>query len=182
MIPVKPLKPKRLKHCLSVAGLCSELALCYGYDPMKAAVCGLYHDVAREIPKADMLTLAKERGIPIGKEEAAEPLLLHGALAACVMAENYGICDEELLNAVRRHTVGSAEMTLIDKILFFADKTEPLRTYEGVTELRELGFTDLNKALYQAVLNEIAYCGEMGYPVHPDTVKMKTNLEKQKEL
>lgn len=179
MIELKPLKEKRMNHCISVAKLCYDLALAHGCDPMKAYLCGIFHDIAREIPKPEMLTLAADRGIAMGKEERDEPLLLHGALAAVAMEENYGIRDEEMLNAVRRHTVGDETMTLLDKILFLADKTEPLRTYEGVTELREKAFRDLDAALCEAVTNEIAYCGIMGYPVHPQTILLKTRLEKE---
>ena len=179
MIELKPLKEKRMNHCISVAKLCYDLALAHHCDPMKAYLCGIFHDIAREIPKEKMLSLACERKLEINKEEQAEPLLLHGALAAAVMEENYGIQDEEMLNAVRRHTVGYEEMTLLDKILFLADKTEPLRTYDGVTELREKAFTDLDAALYEAVVNEMSYCGEQGYPVHPQTILLKTRLEKE---
>ena len=179
MIELKPLKEKRMNHCISVAKLCYDLAIAHGCDPMKAYLSGIFHDVARELPKETMIALAKSRNIPIGKEERKEPLLLHGALAAAVMEENYGINDEEILNAVRRHTVGGETMTVLDKILFLADKTEPLRTYDGVTELREKAFRQLNAALWEAVNNEIAYCERMGYPVHPQTILLKSRLEKE---
>lgn len=168
-----------MNHCVSVAKLCYDLAIAHHYDPMKAYLCGIFHDIAREIPKKDMIILAKERNIEINKEEAAEPLLLHGALAAAIMEENYGIHDEEMLNAVRRHTVGNETMTLLDKILFIADKTEPLRTYDGVTELRKKAFANVDAALYEAVVNEINYCGTQEYPVHPQTILLKTRLEKE---
>ena len=62
---------------------------------MKAYLCGIFHDIAREIPTDQMADLAKERGIPVGKEELAEPLLLHGDLAAAVMKENYNKNESE---------------------------------------------------------------------------------------
>jgi len=181
MIKLKPLKEKRMNHCVSVAKLCYDLAIAHGADPMKAYLCGIFHDIAREIPKTDMVTLAKERGIRVGKEEEAEPLLLHGELAAAVMEENYNITDEEILDAVRCHTVGREYMTLLDKILFLADKTEPLRSYEGVAELRAKAFTDIDGALLEAVNGEMDYCGIQGYPVHPNTLLLKASLEKEGE-
>lgn len=181
MIELKPLKEKRMNHCISVAKLCYDLAIAHHIDPMKAYLCGIFHDIAREIPKDKMVELAKERGIEIGTEEMAEPLLLHGELAAAVMRENYNITDEETLNAVACHTVGREHMTLLDKILFLADKTEPLRTYEGVDELRAKAFTDINSALLEAVKGEMDYCGIQGYPVHPKTILLKTSLEKEGE-
>ncbi|MBR5329312.1 MAG: bis(5'-nucleosyl)-tetraphosphatase (symmetrical) YqeK [Firmicutes bacterium] len=181
MIELKPLKEKRMNHCISVAKLCYDLALAHGADPMKAYLCGIFHDIAREIPKDQMVEIAKDRGIEVGAEEQAEPLLLHGALAAVVMKENYGIEDSEMLDAVACHTVGRADMTVMDKILFLADKTEPLRSYEGVDELRAKAFTDLNGALLEAVKGEMDYCGMQGYPVHPNTILLKTSLEQEGE-
>lgn len=180
MIPLHPLKPKRMNHCISVAKLCYDYALAHQTDPMKAYLCGIFHDIAREIPGEEALKLAAERGIPIGKEEKAEPLLLHGALAAAAMKENYDITDETILHAVACHTVGDAEMNTLDRILFLADKAEPLRNYEGVDALREKGFSDLDSAFYEAVQNEIRYCREKGYPVHPATLKLQKNLEKER--
>ncbi len=182
MIPLKPLKEKRMAHCVSVAKLCYDLALAYDVEPMRAYLCGVFHDIAREIPEDEMIPLAKARDIPVGEAERRSPLLLHGALAAAAMAENYGIGDEEMLNAVRRHTVGAPAMTLLDKILFIADKTEPLRVYDGAASLRELAFTDLNRALALAVENEIRYCGEHGYSVHPDTLAMKQRRAEPTEI
>lgn len=181
MIELKPLKEKRMNHCISVAKLCYDLALAHGCDPMKAYLCGIFHDIAREISKEDMVTIAQDRGIEVGKEELAEPLLLHGELAAVVMAENYNITDEDMLNAVRCHTVGREQMTVLDKILFLADKTEPLRSYDGVDELREKAFHDLDGALLSAVEGEMEYCKAQGYPVHPKTMLLKKRLEKEGE-
>ena len=181
MIELKPLKEKRMNHCISVAKLCYDLAIAHGENPMKAYLCGIFHDIAREIPTDRMADLAKERGISVGKEELAEPLLLHGDLAAAVMKENYNITDEAMLRAVACHTVGREDMTLLDKILFLADKTEPLRTYDGVDELRAKAFTDIDGALLDAVKGEMDYCGIKGYPVHPNTLLLKNRLEAKGE-
>lgn len=180
MIELKPLKESRMAHCISVAKLCYDFAIAHNYDPMKAYLCGIFHDIAREIPSKSAIALAKERGIPVGKEEEAEPLLLHGALAAAVMKENYHIDDEEMLHAVSAHTVGDETMGILDRIVFLADKTEPRRSYEGVDALREMGFVDLDGAFYIALSNEIAYCEARGYAVHPKTVALKNILDQER--
>ena len=178
MISLKPLKKKRLEHCLSVARLCYDLALSLPCDPMKAYLAGVFHDIARELPKEELLALARSHSIPIGSEEEAEPLLLHGDIAAAVMAENYNITDGEILNAVRRHTVGDTAMTLLDKIVFLADKVEPLRLYKGAAEIREKAFIDFDAAFYDVVRNEIAFCGQQSYDVHPKSRLLLENLKK----
>lgn len=179
MIELEPLKTKRWNHSLSVARLCYDLALKHGCDPMKGYLCGVFHDIARELPRETLLALAKERHLPVKAEEEKEPLLLHGDIAAAVMQENYGIQDEEMLDAVRRHTVGDREMTLLDKILFIADKTEPLRDYKEAAAIRERASHDLDGALYDAIRGEMEYCAAHGYHVHPKTILMMNNLSKK---
>lgn len=180
MIKLKPLKESRMAHCISVAKLCYDLAVAHHYDPMKAYLCGIFHDIAREIPPEAAIALAKERDIPLGKEEEEEPLLLHGVLAAAVMKENYHIDDEEMLHAVSVHTVGDETMGVLDRIVFLADKTEPRRSYEGVDALREMSYVDLDAAFYKVLSNEIDYCQECGYTVHPKTVALKNILDQER--
>ena len=167
-----PLKPHRIEHCRSVAKLSRELAAKLGCDPWKAELAGLLHDCAREIPREQMLSLAPQYGISVGMEEQSEPLLLHGPLAAAATAENFGIADKEILEAITFHTVGDVKMGTLAKIVFFADKTEPLRSYDGCDDLRELGFTDFDRAFALAVKGEADYCREQGYPIHPSTLEL----------
>ena len=179
MLIIPPLKEKRMAHCISVAKLAYDLALVHGCDAMSAYLCGIFHDIARELSPERMLKEAEKRNIFIGEEEHQSPLLLHGDLAAAVMKENYGITDETMLNAVRRHTVGNETMTLLDKILFIADKVEPLRSYEGIEELRASAFSDLDRALLKTVEEELIYGEKHGYPPHPKTLALKNRLMKE---
>ena len=181
MLILPPLKEKRMAHCVSVAKLGYDLALAHGCDAMSAYLCGVFHDIARELPPEQMLEEAEKRDILIGEEERRSPLLLHGDLSAAVMAENYGIADEAMLNAVRRHTVGNETMTLLDKIIFIADKVEPLRSYEGIEALRALAFTDLDRALFRAVEEELIFGEKHGYCPHPKTLALKNRLIKEGE-
>ena len=181
MLILPPLKEKRMAHCISVAKLSYDLALVHNCDAMSAYLCGIFHDVARELPPEQMLEEAKKRNIPIGEEEIQSPLLLHGDLAAAVMEENYGISNETMLNAVRRHTVGNETMSLLDKIIFISDKVEPLRTYEGIETLRALAYDNLDRALIRAVEEELLYGEKHGYCPHPKTIALKNRLIKEGE-
>lgn len=49
------LTEKRYKHSLSVAKLCEEFALNNGYDMHIAYYIGLFHDIAKYMPKDEML-------------------------------------------------------------------------------------------------------------------------------
>ena len=49
-----------------------------------------------------------------------------------------GIEDEEIIDAIRFHTSGKPNMSLLGKLVFVADMVEEGRNYEGVEYLREL--------------------------------------------
>ena len=52
-------------------------------------------------------------------------------------------------------------------------KNEKIETQEVLTaRLRELGFTDFDRAFALAVKGEADYCREQGYPIHPSTLEL----------
>jgi len=66
--------------------------------------------------------------------------------------------DEEIIQAVFNHTVGDQNMSLLDKVVFCADKISSERNYQGVETFRELCFEDLNqgfKALLKNQYNQV---------------------------
>ena len=82
----------------------------------------------------------------IGDYYIDKPQLAHSKLAAAILKDKFGVEDEDILNAVRYHTTGRAGMSLLEKIIFVADATEPNRTYEEAEELNKLAFSDLDQA------------------------------------
>ena len=104
MIDIKPLSPKRFTHCLGVAKCCYDLAMLWGGDPMKAYLAGLFHDIARELPKEQLLSLAREHDYPIDQATLDAPILIHGAVSAIIAKENYHIIDDDILTSMERHT------------------------------------------------------------------------------
>jgi nicotinate-nucleotide adenylyltransferase len=112
-----------------VAQLCAELCGRFGYDPEAGYFAGLGHDAAREMPPAELAAEAGKAGLAITDYEKDHPVLLHGPVSALVLRREFGIQDEEILEAVRCHSLGSPDMGLLGKILFAADYCEPGRTF-----------------------------------------------------
>ena len=101
-----------------------DLAGRYDVDPDRTELAVWGHDLFRAYKPQELLTLAHECGIPIQPPDAAEPVLLHGPIAAVVLRERFMVDDEDALAAIRDHTLGLGEMPLIAKILLIADKVE----------------------------------------------------------
>ena len=170
------LKSKRLKHTYGVAAEAKKLAERYGEDPDKAELAGLCHDMMRNISPEESAELVKRYGLP--EKLADNPNLAHGKIAAKVLADIYGMQDEDLLNAVRYHTTGRKGMSRLEKILYLADAIEPGRDYPQVGALREAAEEDLDKACILCMERSMEYVRSTGASVDPDTIKACEDIKK----
>lgn len=171
------LSPKRYQHSLGVAETAARLARRYGADEEKAYLAGLVHDCGKEVKPEDAAGILKERyGITADAMSLKMPRLLHGPLGACMAQSEFDIYDPEVLDAIRYHTTGKANMSLLSKIVYIADYIEPGRDFEGVDQLRELTCRDMDAAIIQGIDFTICDLVEQGKTIHPDTVHCRNDL------
>lgn len=171
------LSAKRLKHSLGVSKTAVELAERFGADKEKAKLAGILHDCAKEVADGDLLQIANSFGIVVDEVEKAAPVLLHAKVGAHVARYTYGIRDDEILEAIRRHTVGGPEMTVLDKIIYLADFIEPTRSFAGVERLREIvEKAALDEAIIAAYEQSIAFVIAAKGLLHPATVAGRNRL------
>ena len=166
------LKPKRYEHSLRVYETALKMAAHYRADEKKVALAALIHDCGRQIPKEDSAAKAKELGIAVDPVEEAQPILLHAKLGVYYAIHKYGVDanDKEILDAIRYHSTGKADMTDTAKIVFLADLIEPGRDFEGVEAIREASFQDLDRGMFLSYDNTIRYLLEDGLLIHPDAI------------
>ena len=166
------LKPKRYEHSVRVYETALKMAEHYHADIQKVAVAALIHDCGRQISKEDSVAKAKELGIPVDPVEEAQPILLHAKLGVYYAIRKYGVSpdDREVLDAIRYHSTGTADMTQTAKIVFLADLIEPGRDFEGVEEIREASFKNLDRGMLLSYENTIRYLLEDGLLIHPDAI------------
>jgi nicotinate-nucleotide adenylyltransferase len=135
---------KRYAHTLSVAAVACRLAKRWGGDVARAARAALLHDCAKEMSEN---TAANVYGLQIGGDiTALHPKVRHGRIGALYAEKFLGESDPGVLSAVKYHTTGKADMTLLEKIIFVADYIDPLRAYPDSPALYALAFTDLDAA------------------------------------
>lgn len=171
------LSPARYRHSLGVADTAAALARRFGMSEERARVAGLLHDCARAYETAQLPAEARRRGIPVGKIEAAMPLLLHAYVGAYLIYEVYGVDDAVVAQAVWRHTVGGENMTALDKIVYFADMIEPSRAYPEVEKLRELARTaSLDEMVLAGLTESVRFVIQKGGLLHPDTIAARNEL------
>jgi predicted HD superfamily hydrolase involved in NAD metabolism len=92
-------------------------------------------------------------------------------LAADALRDEYGVEDEDVLNAVRYHTTGRAGMSRLEMIVFLADTLEPGRTYEEADELRALAFEDLETGMLRVLEALGVYLKENGFEMTKDSLE-----------
>lgn len=170
------LSAHRLQHSLDVAAEARTLAPLYGVDPEKAYAIGLLHDYAKGMSGSALLALAEEHGLLEDETERQVPDLLHAPVGAYLLETELGIEDPEFLQAVRVHTLGSMDMSIMDKIIYLADTFEPGRDYPGVERIKCIAGRDLDQAMLLAMDATIRYCLEKGRILHPRTIMVRNNF------
>jgi predicted HD superfamily hydrolase involved in NAD metabolism len=171
------LSEKRYAHTLRVAGTAERLAGLHGLDPKKARLAALLHDSAREVGEEKLSRIADEEGIARSELERERPVLLHGPVAAELARKDLGVEDEEVLEAVRAHTMGAPGMGPLALALYVADKIEPDRDQPGVEDLRKLAPENLRGAAAAALKDSISYNEQRDCPNHPKSLQTLEWLE-----
>ncbi|GAX48016.1 bis(5'-nucleosyl)-tetraphosphatase (symmetrical) YqeK [Pseudolactococcus reticulitermitis] len=162
---------KRFQHVQNVAQAAVKLAERWQYpEPRKAELAGLLHDYAKEETDATFIQLIK-------KYQLDSDLLnwnnnvWHGLVGIYKIQEDLGLTDPEILRAIEIHTVGSAEMTLLDKLLYVADYVEAGRTFEGVETARLLAYEqDLDAAVAYETVQTVAFLASKHVSIYPQTI------------
>jgi 2-amino-4-hydroxy-6-hydroxymethyldihydropteridine diphosphokinase len=166
--------PKRRDHMTRVAKVLDGWARARGETPLERArwvASGYLHDSLRD---AEPETL---RGLVDGPFHGLAGKILHGPAAARRLEED-GVEDDELLHAVRYHTLGSAGFASVGMALYSADYLEPGRGWreDWRAKLRDRAVEDLPGVVQEILASRIGYLIRRGRPVHPETLMFWNRL------
>lgn len=168
------LSEKRRRHIYSVRDTALELSALYGVDLKKAEIAALFHDMFREISLHEMNEYVKE--FKFDSKYLNNKNLAHGKVAAVIMTRDYGITDNDILNAVSYHTTGRPNMSQLEKIIYLADAIEPNREYPGVEELRKAAYVNLDEACILSLSRTIDYVKSQNLFLDKDTIEARDYL------
>ena len=164
------LKPKRIAHVKGCEEEALRLARRWGADEEEAAEAAILHDITKKLNLKEQLILCEKYGIIPDTLERNSEKLLHSKTGAAIAAEGFGV-SEAVSEAIKWHTTGKPDMTLLEKIIYMADYIEPNRDFEGVDKLRELAYTDLDAAMVLGFEMSLADLATYGVPPHPSTLE-----------
>lgn len=169
----------RWRHTLGVIETAIRLARQYGANADKAELAAILHDCCKYWPVDRQAEVLREPGAPTGELRDVldyDKELWHAPAGAILAARDYGVTDEEVLDAIRYHTTGRANMTMLDKIVCLADYIEPGRDFPGVHNIRELAEHSLEKALVAGFDSTIQFLLEKKKRIYPLTVISRNSL------
>ena len=161
-------QPKRAAHCVQVAEMAVQLAEKLGLDKAAAYEAGLLHDCAKGLPQEEQRALmAQWRG---GLDLTDFPKLWHAPASAVLARERWQVC-ETVQWAIARHAPAQPGMTVLQKVIYAADKTEPTRTYAGAKKLHDAVWRDFETGFAMVVADEAAGMLRQFRTVHPAVIE-----------
>ncbi|MDF2985169.1 MAG: putative superfamily hydrolase of metabolism [Eubacterium sp.] len=170
------LKPGRYIHSVNTMKEAVALADIYGEDKDMAAIAGLLHDCAKDLQEQETLDYCRNHGIVLNEVEEKQVFLMHGAVGAIIAKEKYGVENETILNAIKYHTTGYSQMSMMDKIIFLADYIEPGRTHSEVDNARKLACENIDRALISSFDSIIRYVIHQKGLIHPYTIEARNKI------
>lgn len=174
------LKPKRVPHVRGCEEAAVLLARRWGVDEGDAAEAAILHDVTKKLSFSEQLELCKKYAIVNDDLENGNEKLLHAKTGAALCRDIFGV-PEHIYEAIRWHTTGKPDMTMLEKIVYMADYMEPTRDFPGVEALRKLAFEDLDEAMILGLSMSVEEVRGYGRIPHENTVGALEQLLQLKE-
>jgi predicted HD superfamily hydrolase involved in NAD metabolism len=173
------LKPARYQHTLNVAALAEALARRHAEDPFKARLAGILHDAGRRFAPPQMAEYVREKRLNVperGLTAALEPMLLHAYISEDLARKEFSVDDEDVLSAIRKHTLGDVHMSRLDRLVYVADACSADRTHPGAAATRALAFADLDAAFERCLADKLAHALARRAWLHPLTLSLWNSL------
>ena len=149
---------KRFQHTLGVEFTAAAMAMKYGLSVYNAQIAGLLHDCAKCLSDEKLIKICNKNNLPVSDVEKRNPYLLHGKAGAFLAKSEYGIDDQDVLNAIEWHTTGRPGMSDLEKIVFIADYIEPGRkNAPNLEEVRKMAFEDLDCTMIRILQDTLNY-------------------------
>ena len=172
------LNKERYEHSLGTAECAKELADKFGLDSEKAYLSGLIHDCAKCFPNDELKSVICDCA-DLCDGELSNPKTYHAPAGAILAKKEFNVCDDEVLSAVRWHTLGKTDMSDFEKIIFLADKiesrTRPSELIEPIKAVLE-DKDGLDKALLICYKNTIKSLVDRNLKICMTTIDIYNNL------
>ena len=172
-------KEKRYNHSCLVAEEAKKLAEIYGENPREAYITGLAHDIAKDFTDEENRYFVEKYNLPKEILVPEYEKILHSDIGAVVCREWYDFSDE-MCRAIKYHTIGNAEMTTFEKIIYIADKIGRTVLPDDLKGLPEKSYNNLDDALLYFLIKQKIKLEESGIKQSDVTIKLMNSLKGDK--
>ncbi len=178
---VKEMLPqKRFNHSLNVAKCALKLAKIYNIDEEVAYLAGITHDCAKYLTDKEINYYVNKYKIELKSVEVNNIALSHSVIGSYIAKYELNITNEDIISAIKYHTTGKENMTVLEKVIYMADLIEEDRVFSNVELLRELTYNGkLDEALLISFNNTIKFVIDNNQLIHPRTIDARNYLLKQ---
>ena len=181
---------KRYQHTLGVERMAERIASHFSgaVDGISLGACALLHDITKELSEAEQRETVERLGLCLTESQKKSPAILHSFTAQYRIEREfpYFAKKEGVLSAIRAHTTGAKNMSLLDKILFVADYIEEGREYSKCIETREWFFAEISAGVPAALVldrcvlkileSTIGFLRARGFALCEDTLDARNAL------
>lgn len=153
------LSETRFKHSEGVVKRAIEYAEIYKVDINLVKLVAIAHDIAKELTKEEIDKYIQKYDIELDKIEKINKNLVHAKIGAFICKNEYDF-TEDMVNAVRYHTTGRENMSILEKVVYSADATEENRKYcstyyvETIKKDIDLGVQEICKWVINKALED----------------------------
>ena len=158
------LSEKRYIHSIGTAECARDLAKKFGLNDEKAYMAGLLHDCAKCFPNEELMAIIKEH-LEVEDVELMNYKTLHAPVSAYIAKKDFGVEDEEILSAIRWHTLGRIEPKTRNKD-YLEEVRDVLNSVDGLNKAMLICYKETIKSL---VKRDLKIC--------PVTIDIYNNLE-----
>lgn len=160
----------RYVHSLGVMEMALKLNKYYKYniDEEKIKLASLLHDITKPFSDSLNLKILKESFPDLINEKLLEsPQIWHSFTGSAYVKNEFGINDQEILDAIFYHTTGREKMTNLEKIIFLSDYIEMGRTGECFEKVRKIAFQNIDLAIVTMLEEQIDYLQKKKLVIYP---------------
>ena len=182
---------KRYAHTLSVEKAALSLAEIFMPERKEEiSIAALLHDITKELTYEEHVELINDSGLLLTDEDLSISPSLHSISAFSVITRDFlEYSNKDILSSVYNHTLGDDDMSLFDKIVFFADYIEDSRPYESSKRIREYFYENivdkspekqiavLDDAIRMCLEATFEHLNKIGRPIHSRSLRFYESLK-----
>lgn len=163
------LTTKRYNHTLSVArtALLINKKANLGLEKHKVEQAALLHDIAKYINE-DEANKIMQSIYPNYINESKK--VIHQYIGEYIAKKHFLVSDKDVLNAIKFHTTGRANMSTLEKLIYVSDKIEPTRDF-NTEEMINACINNFEKGFILVLSNNKKYIESKTSITNIDTVE-----------